>query len=192
MKKFFGTLMIVAGAVAAGGLFLVIFAIDSDEALYPLSFGALALTSVGLALVGRHLYRAGGEGPKARRFYGALLILIGVVYAAAALLWPFYFILESERNYYNINKYNINNIRWDPIYGSCAILSVLGIILVILGTKKFCLAGLAPGQAADSREDAGAPRPAEPTAAVCPACGRRYPLTQVYCEECGALLEKRS
>lgn len=35
------------------------------------------------------------------------------------------------------------------------------------------------------------PKPAEPTAAVCPDCGKRYPLTQVYCEECGALLEKR-
>ncbi len=34
-------------------------------------------------------------------------------------------------------------------------------------------------------------KPAGPTAAVCPDCGRRYPLNQVYCEECGALLEKK-
>ncbi len=35
------------------------------------------------------------------------------------------------------------------------------------------------------------PKPAEPTVAVCPDCGKRYPPTQVYCDECGALLEKK-
>ena len=35
------------------------------------------------------------------------------------------------------------------------------------------------------------PTPAGPTAAVCPDCGKRYPLDKVYCEECGALLEKK-
>lgn len=30
--------------------------------------------------------------------------------------------------------------------------------------------------------------PAQPQM-VCPECGRKYPLSQVYCEECGALLK---
>lgn len=36
---------------------------------------------------------------------------------------------------------------------------------------------------------AKASTPSAPTQMVCPECGMKYPLDQVYCEECGSLLK---
>ena len=138
--------------------------------------GAECLAGAAAAFVGRRLYKADGESPKAQMFYGALLCLTGVGSMVMTL--------------YRVISYS----------GAPVVELPTPAILAVLGVWICCRACRARKAAA--RETMGTsepvpppvpepPKPAEPTVAVCPDCGKRYPLDKVYCEECGALLERR-
>lgn len=200
MKKFFGTILILLGAAGFCPTFLAAMyytGFGDDTPYYSaVIFAGFALACVVLVIAGCLVYRTGGRGKGSDRFFGALLLLLGVVYVAASVIWMngFYRYALSSRSTHNPTFFFYRS-SW--IFLSSAILAALGLVLTVLGTRRISrLAGCAPAKASGGQATGGqakantSPAP-EATAAVCPSCGKRYPLTQVYCEECGALLEKK-
>ena len=189
MKKFLGTILTVAGACIFGFFYLLtayyVYFNSDVPGIYTFMYGAICLAGAAMAIWGRRLYKAGWEGPKAQRFDGVLLCLIGAALIAAALFWAVLSLDEyREACYMEIP--------------AAIILAVLGAGVIFLGARMCRRAGAdrayqdrTATKKSEPVPPPPPPKPAEPTAAVCPDCGRRYPLDKVYCEECGALLEKK-
>ncbi len=191
MKKFFGTILTVAGAFAFGFFYLLtayhIYFNSYTPVYYLIMYGALGVAGAVVAVVGRRLYKSNGEGRKARQFYGVLLCLIGTGLIGEGLFWAYVY-----------SPWEMYRYGQEVELPAAAILAVLGGVVVFLGTRMCRKAKAYPsypsGKTAKKSKPTPPPeppKPAEPTAAVCPDCGRRYPVSQVYCEACGALLEKK-
>ena len=186
MKKFggfllilLGTGLIVWGAWAAGAWSSI-----------PISVIAIICGVFGVAFIlkGRKLYLANGESPKAKKVAGRVLIIIGLGLAVFGILW---YISEGRSSYSTAGDWNLVLASLAAAFG-----------FLIAGAAKSHAAKKGARQAtvnsatAPARTNAASSQPPMPTPSpqpkmmICKECGKKYPLNQVYCEECGSLLKE--
>ena len=66
--------------------------------------------------------------------------------------------------------------------------AILGVVLVVKGREKV-KESYSSGTAKNTTSATNTS--SAPRQMVCPECGKKYPLDQVYCEACGALLKAK-
>lgn len=199
MKKFLGGLLAAIGlGCFCGGFYLCMeygYYYINDHGFYrglleqAVIYGLLALAGLVALWKGRGLYRAEGEGSTAKKVSGVLVTIAGIFLAVfgCGLTQTYYYGFELV---------------------PAGLYIVLGIILAVTGSKKFraersvtvqkATAAVEPDPQAAAPETPPsaipetppAAPPKEPKGMVCPDCGKKYPLDQVYCDECGALLKE--
>lgn len=171
-----GTGLIIGGAWAAGDWSLMTFNVIAI---------VCGVFGVAFILKGRKLYLANGESPKAKKVAGRVLTIIGLGLAVFGALW-----YVSEDYSYAWNR----NLILASLAGA------LGFLIAGAAkshaAKKEARQAVANSATAPARTNAASSQPKmstpppQPKMMICKECGKKYPLNQVYCEECGSLLKE--
>lgn len=187
MKKFLGGLL---AAIGLGwfcvGAFFCMAAIHNNIYRYwfllAVTYGLQALSGLVVLWKGKKAV-SDGEGSIAKKVSSVLMILTGIALVGGGII------------IINLSLYSnpFNNVAGSPYI-------VLGIVLAIEGVLKLCAGKKAAVQTAvvvaEPIPQAPSPEPNQPVQSlapgvmICPDCGKKYPLSQVYCDECGALLRE--
>lgn len=180
MRKFFGALLVLLGTATAalGALELYIFTLYSFL-WYQMVIGVLlSVIAIIMVVKGRGLYLSRGESLGMKIVMGRLMMAVGIpllVFGAGfTFIWT---VLDFDRTWF---------------LGVEAL--VIGLIYLIVGICKArsgrkVIQKTAHDISGDS-EDEDSRQSLKPQVTVCPECGKTFPPSQVYCEECGTLLKK--
>lgn len=193
MIKFFGMLLVIAGTgILCAGMYLVCEHASYNYNGYSYGtlnaiFAAFAIASIVVILIGRKLYLATGESPRMKRVIGRLMSIIGVglvVFGVGVIgVW----LGDYPR----------------PMWLLGVGLTMVGLIYLIIGRAKIRAGKKAISSSnqktaqkagttnnASTQQKVPDPPPPQPKMMVCGECGKKYPMDQVYCDECGSLLKE--
>ena len=160
-----GTGLIIGGAWAAGDWSLMTFNVIAI---------VCGVFGVAFILKGRKLYLANGESPKVKK--------------GLAVFGALWYVSEDYSYAWNRNL----------ILASLA--GALGFLIAGAAkshaAKKEARQAVANFATAPARTNAASSQPKmstpppQPKMMICKECGKKYPLNQAYCEECGSLLKE--
>lgn len=181
MKKIFGFLLILIGT---GLIIWGVWAASNWSSMVLIVCGVLGVAFI---LKGRKLYLVNGESPKAKIVAGRFLIIIGLGLVVFGTLWH---ISEGWDNY---------NRAGDMLLVLVSLVAALGFLIagmVKVRSGKKAAHSSAQNTKENTMQDSASSKkktpdpPPQPKMMVCQECGKKYPLSQVYCDECGSLLKE--
>lgn len=193
MKKFLGMLLVVAGTgILCAGMYFVCEYASYNYNVYSYDtlnriFATFAIAGIVVILIGRKLYLATGESPRMKRVIGRLMLIIGVGLVVSGVGVIGVWLGDYPR----------------PMWLLGVGLTLVGLIYLFIGRAKIRAGKIAiSGSNQKTAQNAGTtnnastqqkvpdPPPPQPKMMVCQECGKKYPLSQVYCDECGSLLKE--